>query len=101
MLDFAPNKQYFLPSNGFLTCNVAKLHYILLGMQYFTVHLDFRLVSIEQHFTSAHAHKVKCVADALRFLSCLLFLSSFSLSFFSRYLIFYSSLSFYQLQKFW
>ena len=47
MLDFAPKEAVlFYRQMFFLTCNVAKLHYILLGMQYFTFHLEFRQVSI-------------------------------------------------------
>lgn len=82
---FCSKKPYFLPSNDFLTCNVAKLLKSLLGMQYFTFHIDFWLVSNEHCFTLAHVHEpnfnLECsfFADVLGFLSCLLFLYFFSL----------------------
>ena len=50
VLDFFSQKTVFFVTKWFLTCKcVTTLHRILLVMQYFTFHLDFRPIPIMNH----------------------------------------------------
>ena len=93
---FFQKKPLFLSLNVFLRYCVAKLHYILLGEQYFTLQQNFLLKFLcwnDQYFNFVCVHKPKfgpvflfLFLATFSFSSCLHFLSFF-LSFSSRYLL--------------
>ena len=55
MHDFAPKQNQFVYRRqiGFLTCNVVKLHYVLLQMPYFIFQLDFSEAEAVRFLSSA------------------------------------------------